>query len=113
VKQTVPGAAHIDPRIARAQLEGQLNSLRAGATAKGLMQGLGTLSEALSQAPNARIDNLSYRGKVLDLKLTVPNVDALDRIQHLASQKGVTAEIQSATPKDSQVQGHIQLKAQS
>jgi general secretion pathway protein L len=37
-------------------------------------------------------------------------VDALDRIQHAATERGMNAVIQSATPRDSKVEGRLQFK---
>ena len=106
--QVMPGVKLVDPR---AQVQGRLNSLRAGANASGLLQGLSSLGEALAQAPGARLEALVYGTNTLDLRITAPNVDALDRIQHAATERGLTAKIQSATPRDNRVDGRLQLKS--
>ena len=106
--QVMPGVRLVD---ARPQVQGHLNSLRAGASASGLLQGLSTLGDALAQAPGARLEALVYGNNTLDLRVTAPNVDALDRIQHAATERGLTAKIQSATPRDNRVDGRLQLKS--
>ena len=70
---------------------------------------LGLWDEAIAQAPETSVESLSYRANVLDLRVLAPSVDALDRIQHAASERGMNAEIQSATPRDAKVEGRLQF----
>jgi hypothetical protein len=60
---------------------------------------------------DTRVDALAYRPKVIDLRVTAPNVDALARIQQLINEQGLHAEIQSATPRDNKVEARLQLKS--
>ncbi len=106
-QQALPGARQVD---ARAQVQARLAQLRGSGVSGGLMTGLGMLGEAMAQAPDTSVEALSYRTNVLDLRLLAPGVDALDRIQHVVSGRGMTAEIQSATPRDSKVEGRLQFK---
>ena len=78
--------------------------------ALGLMIPLGMMSEAMAQAPNTNIEALSYRDNVTDLRVLAPSVDVLDRIRQVAGERGVTAEIQSANPRDSKFEGRLQFK---
>lgn len=109
--QTLPGAPTNDLRNARKQFEARLGVLQSSRGGSGLMHSLDLLGSALQQVPEMRIETLAFRTKVLDLRVTVPSVDALDRIQRLAAEHGIVAEIQSATPRDSKVEGRLQLKA--
>jgi hypothetical protein len=54
---------------------------------------------------------LSYRDRTTDLRVLAPSVDALDRIRHFATERGMTATIQSANPRDSKYEGRIQFKS--
>jgi len=105
--QAMPGTRQVN---ARSQVEGRLAQLRGAGVSGGLMTSLGTLGEAIAQAPETSVEALSYRADVLDLRVLAPSVDALDRIQHAATERGLNAVIQSATPRDSKVEGRLQFK---
>lgn len=105
--QAMPGTRQVN---ARAQVEGRLAQLRGSGVTGGLMTSLGTLGQAIAQAPETSVEALSYRADVLDLRVLAPSVDALDRIQHAATERGMNAVIQSATPRDSKVEGRLQFK---
>jgi hypothetical protein len=72
---------------------------------------LDILTATFEQLTDARVDALAYRPKIIDLRVTAPNVDALARIQQLINEQGFHAEIQSATPRDNKVEARLQLKA--
>ncbi len=105
--QAMPGARQVN---ARSQVEGRLAQLRGSSVTGGLMTSLGALGEAIAQAPETSVEALSYRTDVLDLRVLAPSVDALDRIQHVATERGMNAVIQSATPRDAKVEGRLQFK---
>ncbi|HLS81818.1 MAG TPA: type II secretion system protein GspL [Steroidobacter sp.] len=109
-QQAMPGAPTPDPSAARKQLEMRLAQLRGGAAQGGMLAALATVSEALAQAPGASIEALSYRNDTTDLRVLAPSVDAIDQIRQTATQRGVSAEIQSANPRDSKFEGRLQLK---
>jgi general secretion pathway protein L len=109
-QQALPGAPVPDPLEARRQVEGILGQLRGTGPTSGMLTTLALLSEAMAQAPNTDIQALSYRDNVTDLRVLTPSVDTLDRIRQVASERGVTAEIQSTNPRDSKVEGRLQLK---
>jgi len=111
VAQTLPGIEISDTRKARQQFETQLQALRAGGSSEGLLSSLNALSETMAQLPDARIDALAYRPKVIDLRVTAPSVDSLARMQQLVNEQGLHAEIQSATPRDNKVEGRLQVKS--
>jgi len=106
--QAMPGVRQVD---ARAQMEQRLLAVRGGGALGGLLLGLDTLGAAVSQTPDTRLEALSYRDNTLDLRLLVPSVDALDRIQQLIAERGGAAEIQSANPRESRVEGRLQLRS--
>ncbi len=110
-QQTLAGVTLNDTRDARKQFESRLAMAKQGGVHRGLLSSLATLGDALSQAPQSRIEALSYRTQTVDLRITAPNVDALDKIQQAASAAGLNAQIQSATPHDNKVEGRLQLKS--
>jgi general secretion pathway protein L len=107
---TLPQATNKDPNAARRQFEARLNALKSGGDAGGLLPGLATLSDALAQTPDTQIEALSYRSRTLDLRLTAPTVDALDKLRSLTQTGGLQSDLQSATPRDKHVEGRLQLK---
>jgi type II secretion system protein L len=111
VAQTLPGAQVTDTRKARQLFEGPLRASRAVGGEAGLLSSLDILKSTFEQMTDTRVDALAYRPKIIDLRVTAPNVDALARIQQLINEQGLHAEIQSATPRDNKVEGRLQLKS--
>lgn len=109
-QQAMPGAPVPDALAARKQVEMRLNALRGSGPVGGIVATLGTLAEALAQAPGTNIEALSYRDNITDLRVLAPTVDALDKIQHVASERGIVAEIQSASPRESKIEGRLKFK---
>lgn len=103
--QALPGQPLVD---ARAQMQGVLGSQdSAGA---GLLPVMSALAQAMAQTPAARIEAMSYRGDALELRLTAPTVESLDGIKQAMTRGGVTAELQSATPRGDVVEGRLQVR---
>ena len=103
--QVLPGQPVVDPR---AQIQGALGS--GGAGGAGLLPAMSVLAQAMAQAPSARIQAMSFRGNALELHLTAPTVEALDGVKQAMSRDGIVAEIQSATPRGSVVEGRLQVR---
>ncbi len=106
--QTMPGVKAVD---VRSQVQSRLNNLRAGGGSNSLLQSLAGVGAALTQTPGTRIESLAYRSNTVDLRVDAPDVGALDRIQHIASEHGMTAEIQGATPREKRIEGRLKLKS--
>jgi len=109
-QQAMPGAPVPSPTQARKQVEMRFNALRGSGTVGGMMSTLSALSEALAQAPGTNIEALSYREDATDLRVLAPSVDSLDKIQQAASEKGLTAQIESTNPRNSKVEGRLKLR---
>lgn len=107
----MPGAAMPDPSEARRQMEARLTVLRGGAPSGGMLATIGTLAEAIVQVPGTNVEALSYRDGTTDLRVLAPSVDALDRIRSFAAERGMTAVIQSANPRDQKYEGRLQFKS--
>ena len=72
---------------------------------------LSTLGRVLRDTPGTRLEALSFRNSVIDIRLIAPNVDALDGIQRGVSEGGeLIAEIQAANHKDEVVEGRLQVR---
>lgn len=97
---------------ARRRMEARLQTLRGGVGAGGqsLLAALGVLAGAVAQVPEASLDALSFRGSVLDLKVTAKDVGSLDRLQRHVTERGMAAELQSSNPRASGVEGRIQVR---
>ncbi len=96
----------------RAQMESRLVAVRAasGGTDAPFLTALDAISRAVNAAPNARIEAMSFRNGVTELKLSVPGVDTLDQIQKLVSADGrFEASILSANPRGDGVEGRLQV----
>ena len=107
----MPGAALPDPSLARRQMEARLTALRGGTPSGGMLATIGTLAEAIVQVPGTNVEALSYRGGTTDLRVLAPSVDALDRIRSFAAERGMSAVIQSANPRDQKYEGRLQFKS--
>lgn len=69
------------------------------------------LSIALQQNEDAKIEAISYRAGVFDVRLTAPDVATLDNIQKLVSTSGrFTASIQSTDQVGDKVASRIQIR---
>jgi general secretion pathway protein L len=103
--QALPGQPVVDPR---AQMQGALGA--GPAAGGGLLPVMSALAEAMAQAPSARIEAMSFRGNALELRLTAPTVESLDGIKQIMNRDGMTAELQSATPRGGVVEGRLQVR---
>jgi general secretion pathway protein L len=106
----MPGAPEPTASQARSQMEARLTALRGATVSGGLLGALDTLSSALQSIPGTQLEALSYRSNTADLRLTAPNVDALEQLRQNVAANGANADIQSATPRDNRVEGRVQLK---
>ncbi len=107
----MPGAPMPDPLQARRQMEARLAILRGGAPSGGMLSTMSTLAEAIVQTPGSKVEAISYRDRTTDLRVLAPSVDALDRIRQFTAERGMTAVIQSANPRDDKYEGRLQLKS--
>ena len=106
----MPGAPLPDLSGARRLVEARLNQLRGTGPVSGMMTTLAMLGEALGQTPEVNIEALAYRNNTTDLRVLAPSVDVLDRIRQIASEHGLDAKIESASPRDSKFEGRLQFK---
>ncbi len=93
----------------RLAVESRVRKSRAAVT-EGLLGTLGALGAAVSQAPGAQIESLSYRDGTTDLTVAAPDVGTLDRLQEAARGRGYDAQLQGTSQKDKSYEGRMQLK---
>jgi general secretion pathway protein L len=110
-QQAMPGAPMPEPSQARKMMESRLGMLRGTGPSGGLLSMLAALSEAIAQAPGTRIEALAYRNNTTDLRVTAPSVDSLDKLQHAASERGMSAQIQSTGSRESKTEARLQFKS--
>jgi len=76
------------------------------------LQSLEHLSVAVAENTESRIQAISYRAGVVDVRLTAPDVSTLDDIQRRIDDQGVfDANIQSTDTDDERVNSRIQIRA--
>ena len=109
-RQIAPGASSVeDPVRLVASLRSRLGT---SGTPPLFLQSLEQLSRALQQNKEARIEAISYRAGVVDIRLSAPNVSTLDKIQRGVSESGqFEAAIKSTDQDGDSVSSRIQIKA--
>lgn len=96
----------------RAQMEQRLAAIGGPAmsTDAPFLEAIEVVSGALVSAPEARIEAMSFRNGVMELKLSVPGVDTLDRIQRqIVAAGGFDSDILSANPRGDRYEGRLQV----
>jgi general secretion pathway protein L len=108
-QQALPGARMEDPRF---QVERRLAAVRGTGSAanEGFLTALETLGGALQDASGIRLEAISYRPGVLDLRVQAPSVDSLEQVRQAVARGGrFSATIQQANQRADGVEGRIQL----
>ena len=109
-QQTAPGAPEVeDPASVVASLRARSGRT---ATPQVFLQSLEHLSRALAENSEARIDAISYRAGVVDIRISAPNVATLDSIQRTIGESGrFTASIQSTDQDGERINSRMQIQA--
>jgi len=102
--QAMPGQKIVD---ARAQMEGVLGD---GGGRSAFLPAMSALSRALAGTPQVRVESVSCRGEVVDFRLMAPSVGSLAAIEQALSVGGLSAKLQSATPRGAQVEGRLVVR---
>jgi len=109
--QGIPGEPSVNPAQARRLFESRLTALQSTGTTSPLLVTLSALSDAVSKTSGSQVADLSYRENILNVRILVPSVDALEQVRKQIASHGLTADIQSANPHDKQIEGRLQIKA--
>lgn len=108
--QAMPG--EVSHGNARARMEQRLAQLRASVPEPGsLLAMLAAVASAHANAPGTRIDALSYRKGSLDMKVTGPDVETLERMNQTLRGAGFASELASGTARDKVYEGRLQLRS--
>lgn len=110
LRQVFPDNAKIsDPRQ---QLDQLRQSLRGGpgASSSQFLDTVIALGGILPKLGNSRVEAASYRNQTLELRIQVPDVTTLDRLEREMEESGnFQISIQSANPRDDGVEGRISI----
>jgi general secretion pathway protein L len=93
---------------ARRRMEQRLAAARGGGT--GLLPALGAVAQARSGVPGTAVQNLSYREGMLDIRMSAPNAEALDRLSELLRSQGYDADLTSSSTTEAGYEGRLQLR---
>ncbi len=86
-------------------------SLGGAAGPQVFLPSLRQLGEAMAQNPNARIETISYRAGVIDIRVDSPDVATLDKIQKAVGASGqYRASIQSTDQVDDRISSRMQIR---
>ena len=109
-RQIVPGTSPVrDPVAAVSSLRARTGG---SATPEVLLQTLVQLSRALQSNQSANIEAISYRGGVVDIRLSAPSVSVLDQIRQRIGESGsFDAKILSTDQNGEVVNSRIQIQA--
>jgi len=109
--QGIADGPAVNPAQARRSFEARLAALQSSGTTSQLLLTLSALSDAVSKASGSQVSDLSYRENILNVRMLVPNVEALEQVRKQITSHGLTADIQSANPHDKQIEGRLQIKS--
>lgn len=109
-QEMLPGAPETDDPVRVIQsLKRRAGTVSAAPV---FLQSMEQLGRAMRQHEEARIEAISYRSGVVDVRLSAPNVAALASIQETISDSGrFQANIQSTDQDGDKVNGRIQIRA--
>ena len=108
-QQMLPGAPETDdPAAVIESLKRRLGNTE---TPPLFLQSMQQLSNAIGQNQQARVQAISFRAGVIDLRITAPDVSTLDNIQRVIGESGqFSASIQSTDQDGEVVNSRIQIQ---
>ena len=108
-QQTLPGAAETDDPVR--VIESLQRRLGNAESPPIFLQTMEQLSEAIQQNSEAKVQAISFRAGVVDIRITAPNVATLDGIQRAITASGqFRATIQSTDQDGEKVSSRIQIQ---
>jgi general secretion pathway protein L len=111
-KETFPGTRRVVN--ARVQMEQKLKELRRAAGSQGaggLLPLLAAGAEAVSREKAVRVEGVTYRQGMVELRIAGKDLQSLERIKQYVEGKGLVAEIQSADTSGQKVSARIVIRA--
>ena len=108
--QAMPG--EVSRGAARARMEQRLAQIQAGAPERGsLLSLLSAVAGARTAAPGTRIEAMNYRKGSLDMKVTGPDAESLERMNQALRGAGLASDLASGSTKDKAYEGRLQLRS--
>jgi general secretion pathway protein L len=108
--QAMPG--ELSGGNARARMQQRLAQVQAAAPEQGsLMAMLVAVASAHGREPATRIGALSYRKGTLDMKVTAPDVESLERMNQALRAGGYAADLASGSAHEQSYEGRLQLRS--
>jgi general secretion pathway protein L len=97
---------------ARRRMEARLTQLHgsSGGQVGNLLGIISVIAGAIQQVPETTVEAFSFRGTVFDMRVGARDVDSLDKLRRLVSDRGLQAELQSSNARDTGVEGRVQIK---
>ena len=107
--QTLPGAAETDDPVRVIEsLQRRLGNVESPPI---FLQTMEQLSQAIQQNSDAKVQAISFRAGVVDIRITAPNVATLDGVQRAITTSGqFRATIQSTDQDGEKVSSRIQIQ---
>lgn len=99
-----------DTEEARRRMQERLKQVRAAEAAGGFLSGLGALAEARATAPGTHLQAVSFTSGVLELRLSAPSIEALNRLTQALEHQGWQARLTSGTPHGAGFAGSIRMR---
>ena len=110
-RQAVPGASGVDTQDPAALLSSLRARTGSNESPQVFLQSLEQVGRALRANADVKIEALSYRGGVVDIRLSAPNIETLDNIQRMIRESGrFTATILGTNLQGDRVNGQIQVR---
>jgi general secretion pathway protein L len=94
---------------ARRRMEQRLVSVR-GSGGSGLLPALGALVQARSNVPGTTVQALSFRDGALELKISAPNAESLDRINQALRENGWDADLKQGNVVGENYEGRVVMR---
>jgi general secretion pathway protein L len=98
----------VDPKF---QMEQELKTMRGGQ--RGGSAQFGSLfvpaAAVIKSSPDTRLENISFRDGLLDLQLTIKELQALEKLKQAIEEKGLRVEIRTANATGNQVSSHLRI----
>jgi general secretion pathway protein L len=107
-EQAMPGEHNSSN--ARRRMEARMSALQGSTDSSGLLAMLAAVAQARGGSSGTTLQALSYRDGLLELQVSAPGADALDRISQQLRSGGWQADLTSGTSTGGAYQGHIQMK---